>query len=105
MAEIDLITMQEAKTHLRVDFDDDDPNIDLKRKAASAAVLLYIENPPVEWTNPATTPFNVKAAALLILEALFDASEQAKMLQDLSSSNLDNAVVGLLYPYRMLSMA
>lgn len=104
MADFEFITMDEAKQHLRVDFTDDDPNIDLKRKAACAIVLRYIETPPAEWTGPATTPFDIKAAALLILESLFDESEKAKMLAGIAADDLSNPAVSLMYSYRMLSM-
>jgi hypothetical protein len=104
MADIELITMDEAKQHLRVDFNDDDPNIDLKRKAASAIVLNYIETPPATWLGPESTPFNIKAAALLILESLFDESEKAKMIAGIAADDLNNPAVGLMYSYRMLSM-
>lgn len=104
MADIELISMDEAKRHLRVDFNDDDQNIDLKRKAASAIVLRYIETPPEEWLGPDTTPFDIKAAALLILESLFDESEKAKMIAGIAADDLQNPAVSLMYSYRMLSM-
>jgi hypothetical protein len=39
-----LVTLDEAKLHLRVDQDDDDDDITLKIEAASAAVLAYIQD-------------------------------------------------------------
>ena len=37
-----LVTLDEAKMHLRVDQDTEDDDIDLKLEAASAAVLAYV---------------------------------------------------------------
>jgi hypothetical protein len=39
-----LVTLEEAKLHLRVDHDGDDDDITLKIEAASASVLSYIED-------------------------------------------------------------
>lgn len=39
-----LVTLDEAKLHLRVDHDADDDDITIKINAASAAVLAYIED-------------------------------------------------------------
>lgn len=39
-----LVTLDEAKLHLRVDHDADDEDITLKVEAASAAVLAYVED-------------------------------------------------------------
>jgi hypothetical protein len=39
-----LVTLDEAKLHLRVDHDADDDDITLKIEAASAAVLAYVED-------------------------------------------------------------
>lgn len=37
-----LVTLDEAKAHLRVDHDEDDADIEIKIEAASAAILNYI---------------------------------------------------------------
>jgi len=39
-----LVTLDEAKLHLRVDHDADDDDITLKIEAASAAVLAYVDD-------------------------------------------------------------
>ena len=39
-----LVTLDQAKSHLRVDHDADDEDITLKIEAASAAVLAYVED-------------------------------------------------------------
>jgi hypothetical protein len=76
-----LLTLDVAKSHLRVDHTDDDADITRKIAQASAIALVYIkktvgtidpEDPSiVDWTD-VTVPDDVAAAIELILSKLYD---------------------------------
>ncbi len=73
----DLVTLAEAVEHLRVDAEPPDAaDIAAKISAASAAVLERVTKPEAaDWTAE-TVPFDVKAAALLVLGGLYDGEDQ-----------------------------
>ncbi|AHE52631.1 head-tail connector protein [Sphingomonas sanxanigenens] len=73
-----LVTLAEAKAHLRVEDDDQDADIDLKRLAAGDIVIDYIKRPDHGWTE-ATAPFLIKSAVLLMLGELFANRETADL--------------------------
>lgn len=68
-----LVTVAQAKTHLRVDHQDSDADIHLKLDQASAIVMDYIRPPEEEW-DEATAPPLIQAAVLLVLGELYDGS-------------------------------
>jgi hypothetical protein len=72
--DLGLITLTEAKTHLRIYDDYYDTDLFLKGTAASEIILDYLKQLDSDWT-PETTPFKVKAATLLVLGALFEDRE------------------------------
>ena len=65
-----LVTLDEAKAHLRIDGADSDGEITLLTEAASEVVLRYIKVPSEE-EIPADGADSVKAATLLVLGNLF----------------------------------
>ena len=69
-----LVTLAEAKDHLRVTGDDDDADITLKVGMATDIVIDYIEKPAHGW-DATTAPPLIKAAILLVLSPLYDDSE------------------------------
>jgi len=79
--DLGLITLAEAKTHLRVLGDELDADITLKGIAASDIVLDYLKRPADEWTAE-TAPFKVKAATLLVLGGLFENREGGEPIND-----------------------
>lgn len=108
-----LVSLAQGKRHLRVILDDEDENadIELKIKAASAAVLNYLKSRAdafldssgyIEYDSnddPVGVPENVQAATLLMLGYLYKDRD----------NNADNAyqqgylpapVTALLYPNR-----
>lgn len=90
-----LVTLAEAKRHLRVDFDDEDADITLRVHAASGAVLNYLKHrarayspeldstgepvydssgdpvPELDTAGDPVVAFEVKAAVLLMLGYLY----------------------------------
>lgn len=71
-----LITMTEAKDHLRVTHDEEDTDIQRKRDRAESLVLLYLEaednvsgSPPL-WDD-SNAPEDVRAAILVTLAELW----------------------------------
>lgn len=121
-----LVTLEEAKLHLRVDHDLDDNDITLKIYAASAAVLEYIGDTQymfldtggelIEFdtsdtsTEPEQTALRtwhvVRQATLLLLGDMY--SNRAPTAQDVVHAGygyLPRAVLALLFPYRDLPIA
>jgi hypothetical protein len=66
-----LITVEQAKHHLRIDYDDQNADLSMKVEQASAIVIDYLKKPDHGWTTQ-TVPYPVQAAILLVLTALWD---------------------------------
>jgi hypothetical protein len=106
-----LVTLEQAKQHLRIDHDDEDNDLILKIHAASGAVVNYLKSgadifldsngEPVYDSSdePIGMPFVVKAAVLLILGFLYkDRDENAGDAYE--QGFLPKPVTALLYPLR-----
>jgi hypothetical protein len=66
-----LVTLEQAKAHLRVVMSDYDDDIQLKCEQATAIVIDYLKIATVTWTMD-TVPQQVQAAILLALEDLHE---------------------------------
>jgi hypothetical protein len=66
-----LITKEQAKNHLLIDYDDRDADLEMKMQQAEEIVVDYLKKPDHGWTET-TVPKTVQAAILLVLSALFD---------------------------------
>ena len=69
-----LVSLQEAKDHLRITtaaLDPGDTDIQAKLDQAEAIIIRYLKSQadPL-WVSPATAPANVRAAILILLTAL-----------------------------------
>jgi hypothetical protein len=69
-----LCTLEQAKTHLRVDDPASDADVMLKLIQASEIVVDYIKKPDHGW-NEFTAPRVIQAAVLLVLSELYDQRE------------------------------
>lgn len=104
---VDLITLEEAKTHLRVDNDDDDKDIALKITAASAAVLNYITDKKFideDGSLSGDVPADIKSATLIMLGYLY-AQRDNNDNGEYTHGMLPMPVTSLLYPYRQLTVS
>lgn len=90
-----LVTLAEAKSHLRVLNSDQDTDIGMKAEAASDIVTDYIKRPDHEWTD-ADAPALIKAAILLVLGDLFN---------DREGAGLSEGVKAILHRYRDPALA
>jgi hypothetical protein len=116
-----LVTLAEAKLHLRIDEQDsagnaDDSDLTLKIHAASGAVLNYIRGSGETFLdssgNPETdtagdivgVPYEVKAAVLLLLGDFYKERE-ALNAANWTQGFLPISVMSLLYPYRQPTIA
>lgn len=116
-----LVTLQEAKDHLRIDTDDGDADLTLKIHGASGAVLNYLKggnrfvqevdgdgNPVVDDDGlPVYTEevlFEVKAAVLLLLGYLYKDRDNDKD-HEYEQGFLPRPVTALLYPLRDPALA
>lgn len=90
-----LLTMEEAKQHLRVDDDDSDALIETYADAAVLSCLAYCDRKLVpQGAEPA-----FKAAALLMLGDLYNVREAVIVGQSFAVSP---TVSALLSPYRII---
>lgn len=87
-ADVALVTLAEAKGHLRITDTAQDDDIDLKRMSASAIVVDYIKRPDHGWTAE-TAPFLIKAAVLLVLGVIFDNRDGSEALSGATRSILE----------------
>lgn len=67
-----LLTLAQAKGHLRITDSDHDADVQLKLDQAEAIILEYLARPvPETWTS-STVPLPVTAAILLMLARLYE---------------------------------
>lgn len=77
-----LVTLDEVKNRLRIDFNDDDVDVLSMAEEATDIVIGYIKQPDHEWTLE-TVPFRIKAAILLVVSRLYeDRSGSEEVLTD-----------------------
>jgi hypothetical protein len=67
----DLVTLADAKTHLRITTSSHDADITEKLADASAIILDYLREPADTW-DPTTVPKPVKSAVFLMLTHLYE---------------------------------
>lgn len=76
-----LITLNEAKIHLQIDYTDADTEVGLLVSEASMIVLDYLKKPATEWQdeagNPVAVPGPVSIAVKLVMGELFKNREAA----------------------------
>jgi hypothetical protein len=103
-----LVTLSQAKAHLRVDHDVEDADITLKAEGASAAVMSYLKTTALDYFDSsgeidlASVPAQVKLATLALVQIMFD--------RDVSGDTwkpgyLPPAVMNMLYPLRDPALA
>jgi hypothetical protein len=95
----DLVMLDTAKRHLRVEDSDHDADIAAKIRQASEIVLNYLKrkDTPADWPSPA--PPLVQAATLLELSELYYNREASNV------NLISEAVVALLERYRDPTLA
>jgi hypothetical protein len=109
-----LVTLAQAKAHLRVDHSADDLDIELKIEAASGAVINYLKEAAEEFVDSSgdvimttdspsesTVPKVVQQAVLLMLGDFYK-NREPKTDDPVSAwfGTLPRAVTALLYSYR-----
>lgn len=111
-----LVTLQEAKDHLRIDNNDDDNDLTLKVEAASQFILNYIASdlpffnsagiPDYDTAGVALDiPYPIKAATLIVLGTIYKDRDGEQYNEDVSRERLGNLILPrsahfLLDPYR-----
>ena len=103
-----LVTLAQAKEHLRIDTADGDADLTLKIHAASAAVLNYMKSASVyETVQSGGTPavrFEVQASVLLMLGYL-NKDRDGDPDHEYEAGMLPRPVTALLYALRDPSLA
>lgn len=98
-----LVSLEEAKIHLRITDNDRDSDIEMKLAAASSIVLQHakLDSVPAEWLigSPPeiSAPGNIQAATLLALSELFENREAG------ISNPLSNSVKSIIPRYPTLA--
>jgi hypothetical protein len=103
-----LITLAQARAHLRVDGDADANDLTLKIHAASAVVLNYLKSGverlydsagfiPLDSAGDPDVPYEVYAATCLMLGYLYKQRDEST---DFQMGFVPPAVTALLYPLR-----
>lgn len=99
-----LVTLQQAKDHLRVDYDDEDAEIELLAKAAGSSVIAYLKLDAA----PDPVPFQVQAATLILTAELYknrEAMQDGEVDSQFGYGYLPRSVTALLYPLRDPALA
>lgn len=98
-----LVTVDRAKSHLEIDWFDNDEELALKISDASDTIIDYLKRPDHGWTET-TAPGQVQAAVLLVLGALWREREGVgQNAEDLDP--ISPAVVSLLRRMRDPALA
>lgn len=79
-----LVSIEAAKVHLKIDSDDDDADVADKLLQAEAVIIDYIKRPDHGWTDQ-TVPGVVSAAILLMLGQLYKDRENATITQSIKN--------------------
>lgn len=108
-----LVTLQQAKDHVRSDYAADDTDLTLKIHAASGAVLNFLKDAADEFLDtaglvpedsngdPVGVPFEVKAAVLLLVGDFYsNRGEDQTPNWNAQFAYLPAAVTALLTPLR-----
>ena len=104
-----LVTLDQAKDHIRAVHDMDDEHIELAIKAASAAVLTYLDGADEIFTDSNgdvvldDVPDDIKWACLLLIGEFFrnrEAEQDGPVDQSFGYGFLPRPVVALLFPHR-----
>ncbi|EKU30770.1 hypothetical protein N879_07010 [Alcaligenes sp. EGD-AK7] len=95
-----MITLEEAKHHLRVIHDDEDAAIQAMIGTALAATADYMNWTPDQMADPATVPAPVKSAMLLIVGDLYMNRELQADKQLFANRTYER----LLNPYRLMAV-
>lgn len=109
---VELVTLTEAKRHLRVTTTDEDASIELYIQIASDAVLNYLKYPDesLDWDST-TVPLGVKGAVLMQIAEFWakrgdegDATYAANANNRVADGYLTPNVTRLLHRYRDLTL-
>ena len=102
-----IVTLQEARDHLRSDTDSDDADLELKIAAAEEVVLTYLKLEDSD-DIPAKAKNAAKAACLLLIGEFYknrEATQDGAVDAQFGYGYLPRPVVSLLYPHRDPSIA
>lgn len=93
-----IVSLSEAKSHLKVDQSDEDTLIQLYIDAAVTHVREYLNGEiKGELDSPVSTPAAIKAAILLLVGDLYENREGANVQEVKRNPAVDR----LLFPYRV----
>lgn len=110
-----LVTLAQARDHLRSDTDADDSSVDLMIEAASEAVMGYLEDYILTFTDssgevytdsngdPVGVPVRVQQATLMMVGYLYrerDGSQEHKVDSQFGYGYMPQGVTALLFPLR-----
>lgn len=105
-----LVSLDQARAHLRSDTADDDGDLTLKIKAASRAVVTYLKDPsfadssggiPEDSSGIAIDVPEDVAIATLMLIGYFYKQRDEDSTKEYESGMLPRPVTALLFPYRV----
>jgi hypothetical protein len=116
-----LITLQQAKAHIRITHDGDDSTIEGLIAGASAAVVTYLKDYALTFLNTAelpeevldensppevidyAVPEDIKVAVKILVAEWFknrEAKQDGEIDSQFGYGYLPRAVIAILYPYR-----
>ncbi|VVA47924.1 hypothetical protein SERVES_01645 [Serratia ficaria] len=106
---IELVTLDEAKLHLRIDDDYGDDDLTLKIQGGSAAILAYVQGSRqliVDDDGNAIEgePLSRAKAALLVLLGILDRNRGGEEEEKLKQGELPFSVTMLIYDLRRPSI-
>lgn len=105
-----LVTLQQAKRHLRILHDDEDEDLLDKIQQASEIVIDYIQRPELEWIEavgdtPSDAPFRVQSAVLMVLNIVWDNRSGGDIEYGQADGYLSRPITAILHRIARLSYA
>ena len=100
-----LVTLDQAKLHLKMDHDLDDDDITLKIHAASGMILNYLKDNALNYVDTsgvaiADIPYEIKAATLVLVGMLYGNAGEDGGTGAGWSNDQPPYIRGMIYRYR-----
>lgn len=102
----ELVTIEEAKGHLRITSDSDNPDLAIKLEAATQVIIDYLTRRDEDWNaemeawTPDTVPSSIRAAVLVQLGELYRKRGDDPDVEQRPTVSLSTTVMSLLMRYR-----
>lgn len=98
-----IVSLEEVKQHLRIDYDEEDADLTLKIQAASQMILEYVKRSESDYDEDSDgileVPYTMKMACLIMVGILYRDRDGVET-KEWNQGYLPYSVTALIYNYR-----